>query len=112
MLRYISAPVLAIILSFAFPEFHTLRYDPLMITGFILAIMCLSVILLGFVMPRYYNIFIPPHRRSEGLEETVPNEPKIQQDIVFARPAGDGDSGEAGYTESSLRVKSSEDEKS
>jgi solute carrier family 6 GABA transporter-like protein 1 len=38
LLRCISGPVLAIIFSFAFPEFHILRYDPMMITGFILSI--------------------------------------------------------------------------
>ncbi|KAL4936048.1 hypothetical protein BDV06DRAFT_114792 [Aspergillus oleicola] len=68
LLRYVCAPVLAIIFSFAYPEFHTLRYDPLMITGFILAHITLFVILLGFVMPRYYNVFIPPERISEGEE--------------------------------------------
>ncbi|KAL4964297.1 sodium:neurotransmitter symporter family protein [Aspergillus stella-maris] len=66
LLRYVCAPVLAIIFSFAYPEFHTLRYDPLMITGFILAHIILLVILLGFVMPRYYDVFIPPNRIGEG----------------------------------------------
>ncbi|KAL4786933.1 hypothetical protein BJX76DRAFT_320116 [Aspergillus varians] len=66
LLRYICAPVLAIIFSFAYPEFHTLRYDPLMITGFILAHIILLLILLGFVMPRYYDVLIPPGRIDEG----------------------------------------------
>ncbi|OJJ53482.1 hypothetical protein ASPSYDRAFT_94684 [Aspergillus sydowii CBS 593.65] len=66
LLRYVCAPVLAIIFSFAYPEFHTLRYDPLMIAGFILAHIVLLIILLGFVMPRYYDVFIPPHRIDEG----------------------------------------------
>ncbi|KAL4866530.1 hypothetical protein BDV12DRAFT_172748 [Aspergillus spectabilis] len=66
LLRYVCAPVLAIIFSFAYPEFHTLRYDPLMITGFILAHLILLLILLGFVLPRYYDIFIPPDRIGEG----------------------------------------------
>ncbi|OJD13667.1 hypothetical protein AJ78_05903 [Emergomyces pasteurianus Ep9510] len=89
LLRYVSAPILAIIFSFAYPEFHTLRYDPLMIAGFILAHLCLFAILLGFVIPRYYNVFIPPHRRAEGTEETVANEPKIrdndaiEQDVII-----------------------------
>ncbi|KAI9371047.1 hypothetical protein BJX61DRAFT_512789 [Aspergillus egyptiacus] len=66
LLRYVCAPVLCIIFSFAYPEFHTLRYDPLMITGFILAHLILLAILLGFVMPRYYDVFIPPDRVNEG----------------------------------------------
>lgn len=76
LLRYISGPVLAIIFSFAFPAFHTLRYDPMMITGFILSILTVVVILSGFVMPRYYDAFIPMGRRGEGTEPTVANETK------------------------------------
>lgn len=71
LLRYLSGPVLAIIFSFAFPEFHTLRYDPMMIAGFILSIITVIVILLGLVMPRYYDAFIPVARRFEGTEPTV-----------------------------------------
>ncbi|KAA8648061.1 hypothetical protein EYZ11_012915 [Aspergillus tanneri] len=78
LLRYISAPVLAIVFSFAYPEFYGLRYDPMMIAGFILAHLCLLVILLGVVLPRYYNIFIPAHRQEEGTEITIPNQPKGQ----------------------------------
>lgn len=43
-----------------------------MIAGFILAHFCLLLILLGVILPRYYNIFIPEHRRAEGTEETIP----------------------------------------
>ena len=71
LLRYLSGPVLAIIFSFAFPEFHTLRYDPMMITGFILSILTMIVIIVGFVMPRYYDAFIPIDRRGDGSEPTV-----------------------------------------
>ncbi|KAF2831426.1 SNF-domain-containing protein, partial [Ophiobolus disseminans] len=71
LLRYISGPVLAIIFSFAFPEFHTLRYDPMMITGFILSILTIVVVLVGFTMPRYYDAFIPAERRGEGTEPTT-----------------------------------------
>lgn len=76
LLRYISGPVLAIIFSFAYPEFYTLRYDPLMITGFTLSHIGLCLIVLGFVLPRYYNTFIPPERAWEGKEHmTLANEP-------------------------------------
>ncbi|KAJ5156422.1 hypothetical protein N7492_009225 [Penicillium capsulatum] len=80
LLRYISAPILAIVFSFAYPEFYSLRYDPMMIAGFILAHFCLLLILLGVILPRYYNVFIPRHRRSEGTELTVPSQP-IGQDF-------------------------------
>lgn len=74
--RYISCPVLAIVFSFAFPEFHTLRYDPMMIAGFIIAIFTLIAMIVGFVMPRYYDAFIPLERRGEGTEPTVAGETK------------------------------------
>lgn len=76
LLRYASAPILAIVFSFAYPEFYTLRYDPMMIAGFILAHLCLLLILLGVILPRYYNIFVPRRRRSEGTEVTIPQQPK------------------------------------
>lgn len=76
LLRYLSGPVLAIILSFAFPEFHRLRYDPMFISGFILSILTVIAILLGLVMPRYYDAFVPVHRRAEGTEPTVPMQTK------------------------------------
>lgn len=75
LLRYISGPVLSIIFSFAYPEFYTLRYDPMMIAGFILAHLGLLLILLGFVMPRYYDVFIPLDRRDEELKVTQANQP-------------------------------------
>ncbi|KAI1337217.1 SNF-domain-containing protein [Xylariaceae sp. FL0016] len=81
LLRYVSGPVLAIIFSFAYPEFYTLRYDPLMILGFIVAHIGMILILLGLVMPRYYAVFIPPHRQMEGTEETTVNEVKGEMQI-------------------------------
>jgi solute carrier family 6 GABA transporter-like protein 1 len=100
LLRYISGPVLAIIFSFASPEFRTLRYDPMMIAGFILSHICLVLIVLGFVMPRYYDVFIPPHRRGEGTEETVVNETKDEvpgADAMTDEVGRDRDGGEAGF---------------
>ena len=47
-----------------------------MIAGFILAHICLLAILLGFVMPRYYEVFVPAERREDGAVETFVNELK------------------------------------
>jgi hypothetical protein len=33
----------------------------------------------GLVFPRYYDVFIPPGRRTEGKEETIANQPKEQE---------------------------------
>ncbi|KAF2449826.1 SNF-domain-containing protein [Karstenula rhodostoma CBS 690.94] len=76
LLRYISGPVLAIIFSFAYPEFHTLRYDPMMITGFIIAHLTMLAIIFGYAIPRYYNALIPVERRGEGTEPTMAMETK------------------------------------
>ncbi|OAL29775.1 hypothetical protein AYO20_09067 [Fonsecaea nubica] len=86
LLRYVSGPILAIVFSFAYPEFHTLRYDPLMISGFILAHLCMLAILLGLFFPRWYDALIPMHRRQEGTEPTVVNEVKGE---VVARAIND-----------------------
>lgn len=51
----------------------------------------------GFIAPRYYDVFIPPGRRHEGLEETTPCELK-HADVGVA--ATEQDSGEAGLVES------------
>ncbi|KAH0132383.1 hypothetical protein KCU67_g16638, partial [Aureobasidium melanogenum] len=95
LLRYVSGPVLAIIFSFAFPEFHTLRYDPMMITGFILSVLGMLAVLMGFVMPRYYDVLIPVERRDEGTKETVLNQPMDKIDAVEV-VASEGDGGESG----------------
>lgn len=100
LLRYISGPVLAIIFSFAYPEFYTLRYDPLMILGFIVAHLGMVLVIGGCIIPRYYNVFIPPHRRSEGTEKTVVLEPYGE---VIARVVADesGESGDGGLEKTS-----------
>ncbi|KAA8616815.1 Na+-dependent transporter of the SNF family [Pyrenophora tritici-repentis] len=111
LLRYLSGPVLAIILSFAFPEFHTLRYDPMMIAGFILSILTIIVILLGLIMPRYYDAFIPVHRRFEGTEPTVAMQTK---DELGGRPIADvvtAEQGDSGILRDSSSVQEVNDDK-
>ncbi|RMJ28609.1 transporter [Aspergillus sp. HF37] len=113
LLRYVSAPALAIIFSFAFPDFHRNRYDPLYILGFIIATLILVVILLGLVLPRYYDPLMPVSRRDEGSEETVACELKTPADAAQVVGSGDGvvtmveDGGEAGLVESPSADKSS-----
>lgn len=47
----------------------------MMIAGFILAHLGLLLILLGFIMPRYYDVFIPLDRRNEEFKVTQANQP-------------------------------------
>lgn len=58
----------------------------MMIAGFILAHFCLLAILLGFVLPRYYDVFIPPARRAEGTEVTVAGQPKTEGSLEPVGP--------------------------
>jgi len=104
LLRYISGPVLAIIFSFAYPEFHTLRYDPMMITGFIIAHIIMVAIILGYAIPRYYDVLIPVDRRGEGDEPTIVMQTKGE---LAGRPIGDLVNAERGdgYSSGSDREK-------
>jgi hypothetical protein len=63
-----------------------------MILGFIVAHCGMVIVIGGCIVPRYYDICIPPHRRAEGTEETVAMEPKGE---VVARAIGDGVMGES-----------------
>lgn len=47
-----------------------------MISGFILAHIGMVIIIAGYIFPRYYDSLIPPERRGEGTEPTVPGELK------------------------------------
>lgn len=50
----------------------------MMVAGFIISILTLTTMILGFVLPRYYGVFIAPHRRNEGTESTTANELKLE----------------------------------
>lgn len=73
LLRYVAAPALAIIFSFAYPDFYAVREDPLHILGFIIAHICLLLIGAGIIGPRWFNSIIPPTRREEGKFAYAPN---------------------------------------
>lgn len=74
-----------------------------MILGFIVANLGMVLVIGGCIMPRYYNVFIPPHRRDEGTEKTVALEPKGE---VVARAIADDNVDVEGGLE-----KTSDDEK-
>ncbi|KAK7905888.1 hypothetical protein LTR67_000612 [Exophiala xenobiotica] len=64
--RYITGPVLAIVFSFAYPGFQTVKNDPMHIFGFIVAHFLLLCIALGFVVPKLFDVFVPRDRRNDG----------------------------------------------
>lgn len=73
LIRYVAAPVLAIVYSFSYPSFYALRYDPLHILGFGVAHVALILIAVGFILPRWYDPLIPPGRRADGKIDLGPN---------------------------------------
>lgn len=89
------------IFSFAYPEFHSLRYDPMYITGFILANLTMLVIIVGFTVPRYYDAFIPYERRGEGTKPTVAMDTR---DEILGTPVCNVVKAERGETSHSVRL--------
>lgn len=61
----------------------------MMIAGFILSHLLMVAIILGCVMPRYYDVFVPVDRRDEGTEATVPG--VLKEEIIAIALPGDGD---------------------
>jgi len=90
LLRFISAPILAIVYSFGYPEFHALRNDPPYIFGFILAHIVILAVLFGLVVPRYLDVFVPPERRLDGQKPVAPNVQENVMDAQIMRNTEDG----------------------
>ncbi|KAI8648681.1 hypothetical protein NCS57_01480200 [Fusarium keratoplasticum] len=62
ILRYISAPILSIIVSFAYPAFYKKRNDPLHIFAFGAIHGVMLIIACGFILPRWFDVFVPPEK--------------------------------------------------
>ncbi|EER44815.1 creatine transporter [Histoplasma capsulatum H143] len=65
VLKYISAPILAIIVGFAYPMFQKLRNDPLHIFAFSIANIVMLLVVLGLVVPRSLSVLLPADRRRK-----------------------------------------------
>jgi len=86
LLRYIASPILAIIFSFGYNEFYTLRNDPVYIAGFALAHVVILALLVGLLVPRWLDVFIPYERRDEGRKPVAPGVTlTVDNDIEDAR---------------------------
>lgn len=83
LLRYISSPILLIILSLEYPVFRSdYSKDPIYIFGFAVAHFALLSAVAGFIVPRWFNVFIPKDRRGDGdkpYEVNVPLEPFMHE---------------------------------
>ncbi|WQF83990.1 Putative sodium:neurotransmitter symporter [Colletotrichum destructivum] len=73
VLKYNTAPIVGIIFSFAYPNFYAeKRWDPLQIAGFAFMHIVLVSSLVGLVMPRWFNVLVPEHKRAEGDYPILP----------------------------------------
>lgn len=72
LLRYVTGPILAIILSLAYPSFETLSNDPLHVMGFIVGHFLLVWCVAGFFMPKWLDVFIIPERRDDWKQPLAP----------------------------------------
>ena len=78
VLRYISAPILAIIVSFSYPDFYARgRMDPLHIAGFSFAHVSFVLVVVALVFPRSLDVFVKRERRDDAKTSYVaqPQEP-------------------------------------
>lgn len=91
LLRYITSPILAIILGFAYPAFSTRRADPLQILWFSLGHLVMVFVAVGFIWPRYFNMFIPVEKRGEGHIPFKPNVAVAVVDVYSGRAIEEGD---------------------
>ncbi|KAF2259770.1 creatine transporter [Lojkania enalia] len=72
ILRYFSAPVLAIVLSFGYPKFIAVRNDPLHIFAFTAVHIILFFVIFVYFVPRSLDIIVPAKRRDEGVRAYAP----------------------------------------
>lgn len=64
VLKYISAPILAIIVAFAYPDFHEVRNDPLNIFAFAVAHLTMLAVTVGLIFPRALRQIVPAERAA------------------------------------------------
>jgi solute carrier family 6 GABA transporter-like protein 1 len=82
LVKYVSGPILAIVYSFSYPNFINSgtalsgQTNPLHILGFGVGHVVLLIFLAGFMVPRWFDVFIPPTRRNEGH---IPYAPMVTQ---------------------------------
>ncbi|KAH7347349.1 creatine transporter [Plectosphaerella cucumerina] len=107
-LKYITAPAVGLVFTFAYPKFldpseDTRRFeDPTMIYSFALMHAVMIFIIGCFVFPRFFNFLIPEVRRGQGKYDVAPQ-------VVIGETPVIGDTGiEAGVVDSQNRADSSE----
>jgi solute carrier family 6 GABA transporter-like protein 1 len=86
VLRYGSAPILAMVASFAYPKFYQKgRMDPLHICGFTFAHVTVLLVFIGLILPRALDVFVLPEKRMDCKAASAPQE---LMPILVARAEG------------------------
>jgi solute carrier family 6 GABA transporter-like protein 1 len=87
ILRYVSAPILAIVASFSYPDFYNnFRMNPLYIFGFAISHIAFALALLAFIVPRSLDVFVVPARRNDY--KVAYGGPRVLNPIFVARAEG------------------------
>lgn len=86
ILRYGSAPILAMVASFAYPKFYENgRMDPLHICAFTFAHITVLLVFIGLIIPRALDVFVLPEKRDEWKIVTAP---QVLMPTLVARAEG------------------------
>ncbi|KAK0380483.1 Sodium:neurotransmitter symporter family protein [Colletotrichum limetticola] len=73
VLKYNTAPIVAIIFSFPYPNFYAKnRMDPLHIAGFALKHIVLVSSLVALIMPHWFNVLVPNLKKLGGHYPVMP----------------------------------------
>ncbi|TEA18809.1 Sodium- and chloride-dependent GABA transporter 1 [Colletotrichum sidae] len=84
ILKYNTAPIVAIIFSFAYPNFYASgRIDPLSIASFAFMHLVLLSTVVGFIMPRWFNVLIPKSKVTAAEYPVMPG-------VIFSRANATG----------------------
>ena len=86
VLRYGSAPILAMVTSFAYPKFYANgRMDPLHIAGFTFAHCTVLLVIIGLILPRALDVFVLPEKRDDWKAQYAP---QVLMPMLVARAEG------------------------
>ncbi|KAM0335144.1 hypothetical protein ACHAQA_000185 [Verticillium albo-atrum] len=73
-LKFISGPILAIVLSFAYASFPASMADPIWVYGFSMMHLVYPIIVIGLIFPGWYNFIVRVEKREKGNHLVAPME--------------------------------------
>ncbi|KAL0940478.1 Sodium and chloride-dependent GABA transporter 2 [Colletotrichum truncatum] len=73
-LKFISGPILAIVLSFSYSGFPAKMYDPVWTYGFSIMHLVFPIMIAGFLVPSWFDLIVPEDKRDKGVHPVAPLE--------------------------------------